>query len=204
MLQRRKRRQPPPGAGAAAGAANVCGAQAETSSRSARSQLSIGSAPAPSRCSSYARSAIWSCVTDAAAAARLRPAGFTARRTRLAVDVFAIVGSFGMVGAPSVECADARDAADPDESKGSSGARELLRARLCSAPMALADLDPARVVADLTALRELTEDERGAQRVAWTDTWATARAWLRERLDALPVAVDTDEAGNLWAVLAGA
>jgi N-carbamoyl-L-amino-acid hydrolase len=69
--------------------------------------------------------------------------------------------------------------------------------------MAEADLDPARAVADLRALRELTEDERGAQRVAWTDTWASARAWLRERLDALPVAVDTDEAGNLWAVLPG-
>ena len=69
--------------------------------------------------------------------------------------------------------------------------------------MAEADLDPARAVADLRALRELTEDERGAQRVAWTDTWASARAWLRERLDALPVAVDTDEAGNLWAILPG-
>jgi hydantoinase/carbamoylase family amidase len=70
--------------------------------------------------------------------------------------------------------------------------------------MAAADLDPARVVADLRALRELTEDGRGAQRVAWTDTWASARAWLRERLESLPVAVDTDEAGNLWAVLPGA
>jgi hydantoinase/carbamoylase family amidase len=70
--------------------------------------------------------------------------------------------------------------------------------------MPAADLDPARAVADLRALRELTEDERGAQRVAWTDTWASARAWLRERLEPLPVAVDTDEAGNLWAVLPGA
>jgi hydantoinase/carbamoylase family amidase len=70
--------------------------------------------------------------------------------------------------------------------------------------MASADLDPARAVADLRALRELTEDERGAQRVAWTDTWAKAREWLRERLAELPVDLDVDEAGNLWAVLRGA
>jgi hydantoinase/carbamoylase family amidase len=66
-----------------------------------------------------------------------------------------------------------------------------------------ADPDPDRALADLRALRDLTEDERGAQRVAWTDTWARARDWLRERLAELPVAVDVDEAGNLWAVLRG-
>jgi hypothetical protein len=66
-----------------------------------------------------------------------------------------------------------------------------------------APLDPARAVADLRALRELTGDERGAQRLAWTDTWARARAWLRERLAELPVEVDVDEAGNLWARLRG-
>jgi hydantoinase/carbamoylase family amidase len=70
--------------------------------------------------------------------------------------------------------------------------------------MAAADLDPGRALADLRALRELTQDERGAQRVAWTDTWAKARAWLRERLGELPLEVDVDEAGNLWAVLRGA
>ena len=67
-----------------------------------------------------------------------------------------------------------------------------------------AEPDPDRALADLRALRALTEDDRGAQRVAWTDTWAQARAWLVERLDGLPVRVDTDEAGNLWAVLDGA
>jgi hydantoinase/carbamoylase family amidase len=67
-----------------------------------------------------------------------------------------------------------------------------------------AELDPARAVADLRALRELTGDERGAQRVAWTDTWSQAREWLRERLAELPVEVDADEAGNLWARLPGA
>jgi hydantoinase/carbamoylase family amidase len=67
-----------------------------------------------------------------------------------------------------------------------------------------AEPEPDRALADLGALRDLTEDDRGAQRVAWTDTWARARAWLAERLADLPVAVDTDEAGNLWAVLEGA
>ena len=67
-----------------------------------------------------------------------------------------------------------------------------------------AEPDPDRALADLRALRELTEDDGGAQRVAWTDTWARARAWLVERLADLPVRVDTDEAGNLWAVLEGA
>ena len=67
-----------------------------------------------------------------------------------------------------------------------------------------AEPDPDRALADLRALRALTEDDRGAQRVAWTDTWAQARAWLVERLADLPVSVDTDEAGNLWAVLEGA
>jgi hydantoinase/carbamoylase family amidase len=70
--------------------------------------------------------------------------------------------------------------------------------------MAVVDLDPGRALADLRALRDLTEDERGAQRVAWTDTWAKARGWLRERLGELPLEVDADEAGNLWAVLPGA
>jgi len=68
----------------------------------------------------------------------------------------------------------------------------------------MASLDPARAVADLRTLRELTGDEHGAQRLAWTGTWARARAWLRERLAELPVEVDTDEAGNLWARLPGA
>jgi hydantoinase/carbamoylase family amidase len=65
-------------------------------------------------------------------------------------------------------------------------------------------LDPARTVAELKELRALTGDENGAQRVAWTGTWAKARAWVRERLDELPVEVVTDEAGNVWATLRGA
>jgi hydantoinase/carbamoylase family amidase len=65
-------------------------------------------------------------------------------------------------------------------------------------------IQPARVVAELGELRELTEDSRGAQRVAWTDTWAKARAWLRAKLESLPVEVEVDEAGNLWATLGAA
>src|SRR4051795_2546908 len=142
MLPSDERRQPPPEAGAAAGAANVCGAQAATSSRSARSQLSIGSAPAPWRGSSYARSAICSCVTGAGAAARLRAVGLTARRTRLAVVAFAVVVSFGMVRAPSVECADVRDrGGDPDE-RWVRVTRAISCARSYVPAMAAADLDP--------------------------------------------------------------
>jgi hydantoinase/carbamoylase family amidase len=64
-------------------------------------------------------------------------------------------------------------------------------------------LDSARTVAELRELHELTGDAEGAQRVCWTDTWVRAREWFHEKLDALPVAVETDEAGNLWATLAG-
>jgi N-carbamoyl-L-amino-acid hydrolase len=64
-------------------------------------------------------------------------------------------------------------------------------------------LDPGRTVAELKELRELTGDENGAQRVAWTDTWETARGWLREKLDALPLEEEIDEAGNQWWTLRG-
>jgi len=40
-------------------------------------------------------------------------------------------------------------------------------------------LDPARTVDELRELQELTGDENGAQRVAWTGTWERAREWLR-------------------------
>jgi beta-ureidopropionase / N-carbamoyl-L-amino-acid hydrolase len=65
-------------------------------------------------------------------------------------------------------------------------------------------LEPSRVVAQLRELQELTGDENGAQRVAWTDTWATAREWLRGTLDGVPVTEEIDEAGNQWFTLAGA
>ena len=59
---------------------------------------------------------------------------------------------------------------------------------------------PERVLADLRALEELT---RG-RRLAWTEDWMQARAWLRDRLGELPVEVELDAAGNLWATLRGA
>ena len=43
-------------------------------------------------------------------------------------------------------------------------------------------LDPARTVAELRELRELTGDENGAQRVAWTDTWERGTDWLAGKL----------------------
>jgi beta-ureidopropionase / N-carbamoyl-L-amino-acid hydrolase len=65
-------------------------------------------------------------------------------------------------------------------------------------------LQPERAVSDLRELRELTEDERGAQRVAWTDTWAEAREWLRGKLAEVPgIDVEQDAAGNVWATLRG-
>ena len=55
----------------------------------------------------------------------------------------------------------------------------------------------------LRELADLTSDEAGAQRVAWTDVWQKARAFLREQLRGLPVTVQTDTAGNQWARLPG-
>jgi N-carbamoyl-L-amino-acid hydrolase len=65
-------------------------------------------------------------------------------------------------------------------------------------------LSPARTIADLKELRALTGDANGAQRVAFTDTWVAGRRWLRGKLDALPVDVHNDAAGNTWATMKGA
>ena len=64
-------------------------------------------------------------------------------------------------------------------------------------------LQPQRTIAELKDLRALTGDEDGAQRVAFTDTWAKARAWMHQKLEQLPVEIETDEAGNVWATLRG-
>jgi hydantoinase/carbamoylase family amidase len=63
---------------------------------------------------------------------------------------------------------------------------------------------PERAIADLRALAELTGGPDGARRLCWTDEWENARGLLREALAELPVEVDVDEAGNLWARLEGA
>jgi allantoate deiminase len=68
----------------------------------------------------------------------------------------------------------------------------------------MADVDAARAVAGLKELRERTGNDDGAQRVAWTDTWISAREWLRSELDGIDgVTVETDQAGNTWATLPG-
>jgi N-carbamoyl-L-amino-acid hydrolase len=65
-------------------------------------------------------------------------------------------------------------------------------------------VDAARAVEGLRELARLTSDDRGAQRVAWTDTWIVARDWLRAELDAIPgLTVERDQAGNTWATLPG-
>src|SRR4051794_5612517 len=64
-------------------------------------------------------------------------------------------------------------------------------------------LDPARTVAELRELRELTEDENGAQRVAWTDTWEQAREWLRGKVAGTRAEEEVDAAGNQWFTLRG-
>jgi len=65
-------------------------------------------------------------------------------------------------------------------------------------------LRPARTVAELGKLRDLTGDENGAQRVAWTDTWETARDWLRGKVAETGAAEQIDEGGDQWFTLPGA
>jgi hydantoinase/carbamoylase family amidase len=66
-----------------------------------------------------------------------------------------------------------------------------------------AELDPQRTLSELKELRTLTSDENGAQRVAFTAPWTKARAWFRKKLEELPVEIHRDQAGNVWATLAG-
>ncbi|MGI9178399.1 MAG: hydantoinase/carbamoylase family amidase [Pirellulales bacterium] len=64
--------------------------------------------------------------------------------------------------------------------------------------------DPTRTIRELEALRTLTADADGAQRVAFTPMWLTARQWFRELLAGLPVEIHDDAAGNRWTTLPGA
>ena len=64
-------------------------------------------------------------------------------------------------------------------------------------------LDPKRAVAELKELRELTGDENGAQRVAWTETWQRAREWLRGLVADTGAEETVDAAGNQWFTLRG-
>jgi N-carbamoyl-L-amino-acid hydrolase len=65
-------------------------------------------------------------------------------------------------------------------------------------------LDPSRTVAELRELQQLTGDDNGAQRVAWTDTWERAREWLRGKVAGTGAAEEIDAAGNQWFTLRGA
>src|SRR3954470_2126555 len=65
-------------------------------------------------------------------------------------------------------------------------------------------LEPKRTVAELQELRGITGDENGAQRVAWTETWETARAFLRDKVAQTGATEEIDEAGNQWFTLPGA
>jgi hydantoinase/carbamoylase family amidase len=64
-------------------------------------------------------------------------------------------------------------------------------------------LQPSRTVDELRELRELTGNEDGAQRVAWTDTWVQAREWLAGKVRETGAEVSVDEAGNQWFTLRG-
>src|SRR5438874_11511732 len=65
-------------------------------------------------------------------------------------------------------------------------------------------LQPSRTVDELRELQELTGDENGAQRVAWTETWEAARGWLRDKVASTGAVEEIDEAGNQWFTLVGA
>jgi N-carbamoyl-L-amino-acid hydrolase len=64
-------------------------------------------------------------------------------------------------------------------------------------------LQPSRTVAELRELQQLTGDDNGAQRVAWTDTWETAREWLRGKVSETGAEETIDAAGNQWFTLRG-
>jgi beta-ureidopropionase / N-carbamoyl-L-amino-acid hydrolase len=64
-------------------------------------------------------------------------------------------------------------------------------------------LDPGRTVSELRELRELTGNEDGAQRVAWSDTWVEAKEWLSAKVSPLGAEEEIDEAGNQWFTLRG-
>jgi N-carbamoyl-L-amino-acid hydrolase len=64
-------------------------------------------------------------------------------------------------------------------------------------------LEPRRTVEELRELQALTGDDDGAQRVAWTDTWETAREFLRARVAETGATEEIDEAGNQWFTLSG-
>ncbi len=67
----------------------------------------------------------------------------------------------------------------------------------------MSQLNPRRTIDELKELRALTSDENGAQRIAFTPTWAKARSWLESKAREVGAEVERDEAGNLWMTLRG-
>jgi len=65
-------------------------------------------------------------------------------------------------------------------------------------------VDPELAIDLLKELRELTSDENGAQRIAWSPMWLKARAWFQKKLSTLPLEHHLDPAGNSWTTLRGA
>jgi hydantoinase/carbamoylase family amidase len=62
-------------------------------------------------------------------------------------------------------------------------------------------IDADAVLDDLRELHERTGGPDGARRLAWSEDWRAARGWFLAKLAELPVHVDHDEAGNIWAEL---
>jgi N-carbamoyl-L-amino-acid hydrolase len=60
-----------------------------------------------------------------------------------------------------------------------------------------------RVIADLRELARLTSTDGGAQRMAWSATWRTARTWFTDKVRELGLSVEADSAGNHWVTLKG-
>lgn len=67
----------------------------------------------------------------------------------------------------------------------------------------MADFLPENVIQLLLELARRTGGPDGSRRLAWTPAWLEARSFFREALTGLPVDIDEDEAGNLWAYLRG-
>src|SRR3954468_6124719 len=88
----------------------------------------------------------------------------------------------------------------------SAAAAPTASGRHCDGSGSLAErpaIDAGRVVADLRELDRRTGGADGARRLCWGPEWREARAFLSELLDELRLAPEHDEAGNLWAYLAG-
>ena len=79
----------------------------------------------------------------------------------------------------------------------------LTNSKSARSKLARVPLSPKRTVDDLKELRELTGDENGAQRVAWTETWERAREWLRDKVAETGAEEEIDSAGNQWFTVNG-